>query len=142
MLGEEDLNPGGFHRWAGDTRMTSMMAPSMLLRRHSDDQVVLGSGGSNRIRSAILQVVLNLAEFAMPVEAAVDAPRLHFESGLLNLESGFAEDVIEGLRAAYDNVKCWPDANLFFGGAHTVARLGGHFQGAGDRRRGGVCVAV
>ena len=32
MLGEEDLNPGGFGRLTAGARMTSMMAPTLLLR--------------------------------------------------------------------------------------------------------------
>ena len=85
---------------------------------------------------------LNLVEFGMPVEAAVDSPRVHFESGLLNLEHGFAEDVLQALEREYERVKRWPEANLFFGGAHTVASRGGRFEGFGDRRRGGVCRTV
>jgi len=63
MLGEEDLNPEGFHRWPTAHRMTSMMAPTILLERDGRT-VATGSGGSNRIRTAILQVLLNLVEDA------------------------------------------------------------------------------
>src|SRR5204862_684660 len=54
MLGEEDLNPLGFHRLPPGRRVSSMMSPTLALR---DGEVVvgLGSAGSNRIRSAILQ---------------------------------------------------------------------------------------
>ncbi|NCF83641.1 MAG: Gamma-glutamyltranspeptidase, partial [Proteobacteria bacterium] len=62
MLGEEDLNPGGFQRWPEGHRMTSMMAPT-LLEWPDGDTVALGSGGSNRLRTAILQVLLNLIDF-------------------------------------------------------------------------------
>src|SRR6201999_3133153 len=57
MLGEEDLNPLGFHRIAPGRRVQSMMAPTVVLR---DGRIVLGLGsaGSNRIRSAILQTVV------------------------------------------------------------------------------------
>src|SRR4029077_14815975 len=53
MLGEEDLNPLGFHSILPCRRVPSMMAPTVVLR---DGEIVLGVGsaGSNRIRSAIL----------------------------------------------------------------------------------------
>jgi gamma-glutamyltranspeptidase/glutathione hydrolase len=85
MLGEEDINPRGFHRWPSDRRLASMMAPSVL--RFPDGRLAaLGSGGSNRLRTAILQVLSNLIDFAMPVQAAVKSPRLHHERGLARAE--------------------------------------------------------
>ncbi len=139
MLGEADLNPHGFHRWPCDTRMTSMMAPT--LARLPERTVALGSGGSNRLRTAILQVLVNLVDFAMPLEAAVSAPRLHFEDGVVNLEAGFDETAVAPLASHYA-IERWPDRNLFFGGVHAVARTGDRFHGAGDPRRGGVSRAV
>jgi len=63
MLGEEDLNPAGFQRWAPGTRMASMMAPTLI--QWGGRRAVLGSGGSNRIRSAILQVATNLVDLGI-----------------------------------------------------------------------------
>ena len=141
MLGEQDLNPGGFHRWPADTRMTSMMAPTLL--NFPDGRVAaLGSGGSNRIRSAILQVVSNLVDFGMDVEEAVTAPRIHLEDGHLSVEGGFETERLGELLAAYPSHHLWEDLNLFFGGAHTVVREGASRRGAGDPRRGGVCLVV
>ena len=51
MLGEEDLNPLGFHRHPPGRRMPSMMSPTVVLR-DGELEAGLGSGGSNRIRSA------------------------------------------------------------------------------------------
>jgi gamma-glutamyltranspeptidase/glutathione hydrolase len=141
MLGEQDLNPGGFHRWPTDTRMTSMMAPTLLI--FPDGRVAaLGSGGSNRIRSAILQVVSNLVDFGMDVEEAVTAPRIHLEDGHLSVEGGFETERLGELLAAYPSHHLWEELNLFFGGAHTVLREGASRRGAGDPRRGGVCLVV
>lgn len=141
MLGEEDLNPGGFHRWTPDQRMTSMMSPSML-QWPDGRTVALGSGGSNRIRSAILQVVSNLADFGMEVEDAVQAPRIHFEGGRLSVEGLFGGDVARQLAALHADIHVWEERNLFFGGVHAVEFDGRCFRGAGDGRRGGVCVVV
>ena len=105
----------------------------------------LGSGGSNRIRTAILQVLSNLIDFAMPVEEAVPAPRLHFEDGVLNIEGGFDPETCEKLRATLDpaprDVINWPPHNLFFGGVHAATRRAdGRWHAAGDPRRGGAAV--
>ena len=100
---------------------------------------MLGSAGSNRIRSAILQVIVNAIDHGMEAQAAVDAPRLHFEDGLV-----YAEPGIDGaaLEAAGRTLAWFRERNLFFGGCQAVERH--HetraFSGGGDPRRGGAVV--
>ena len=141
MLGEEDINPCGFHRWPLDQRMTSMMAPAIVLFKDGR-QVAIGSGGSNRIRSAILQVLLNLIDYRMPVEVAVNAPRVHLEGELLSIENGFKPDDLTDIMLEYSKHTVWPTQNLFFGGAHTVMNTAGTFSATGDPRRGGAAAIV
>lgn len=137
MLGEEDLNPDGFGRWRNNARMTSMMAPSLLRDYKRERDWVLGSGGSNRIRSAILQVLLNIMEFDMDVQTAVDSPRIHFENDSLNIEAGIDPLVCAELKNHWPKTHVWDERNLYFGGVHTVLSQNGHFDGVGDTRRGG-----
>lgn len=138
MLGEQDLNPGGFHNWRPGVRMASMMAPT-IVSMESGRLVALGSGGSNRIRSAILQVVQRLIDQDCSVAEAVNAPRLHIEGGEANLECGFPEEGAARVAGHFPQVRHWPERNLFFGGVHAVSReRGGSFEAAGDPRRGGV----
>jgi gamma-glutamyltranspeptidase / glutathione hydrolase len=133
MLGEEDLNPNGFNQWPFNQRMSSMMAPTMILR-DGKPQLVLGSGGSNRIRTAILQVISNILDFGMPLAAAVEAPRIHWENGVFHLEAP-----LEPPSLGTDRVVRWQQRNLFFGGVHAVGlEATGTLQGAGDPRRSGV----
>lgn len=140
MLGEEDLNPGGFHRWPENRRLASMMAPSLVLRAQGD-AIVTGSGGSNRIRSAILQVISNLLDFELSPDAAVSASRIHFEQDLLSLEPGIEGKVAESLRDEFPHQQHWREKSLFFGGAHSVCRRhDGTLLAAGDERRGGVAI--
>jgi gamma-glutamyltranspeptidase/glutathione hydrolase len=138
MLGEEDLNPLGFHRIVPGRRVPSMMAPTVVLR---DGEIVLGVGsaGSNRIRSAILQTVVRAVEQGMPVDAAIAAPRLHFEQGVVQAEPGIDEAALARLEAAGLTVARRPAINLFFGGVQAVARdpATGVLSGGGDPRRGG-----
>lgn len=136
MLGEADLNPGGFHRWPEGRRLTSMMAPSVA--RWPDGQLaVTGSGGSSRIRSAVLQVLVNLACCETSVEEAVLAPRLHVEDGHLSLEPGFDGGGMADLLAEWPRHQRWEAPSMFFGGAHTVRLDRGAVEAVGDPRRGG-----
>ncbi len=139
MLGEEDIAPQGLGHWPTDRRMTSMMAPTLAITADGRD-IALGSGGSNRIRSAILQTLLNLIDFKQPVKSAVSRPRLHYEDGLLSLEAGISKPTRERLVAEFPNQHAWANKNLFFGGVHAVQfeRPTRTYSGAGDPRRGGV----
>jgi gamma-glutamyltranspeptidase/glutathione hydrolase len=140
MLGEEDLNPEGFNRWPCDVRVSSMMAPTLAEdRRHL---IAIGSGGSNRLRTAILQTLCNLIDFAMPPAAAVNAPRIHFERGRLDIEPGLPAETVAALAADYPDHRSWASHNLFFGGTHTVCWDGRSFSGAGDPRRGGIFLRI
>lgn len=142
MLGEEDINPHGFNRWPLDRRIASMMSPTLVLLP-DNGIIATGSGGSNRIRSAILQVLINLIDFGSSVEEAVETSRIHFESGLLNLEGGIPAPTREQLVNEFDRCHCWKEKNLFFGGAHTVFLDGqGGLSGHGDSRRGGTSLLV
>jgi gamma-glutamyltranspeptidase/glutathione hydrolase len=140
MMGEQDLSPAGWFTHPPGRRLPSMMAPTIVL----DDgtpELVVGSAGSNRIRSAILQVIVNAIDHGMEAQAAVDAPRLHFEDGLV-----YAEPGIDGasLEAAGRSLAWFREPNLFFGGCQAVERH--HetraFSGGGDPRRGGAVVTA
>ena len=138
MLGEEDLNPQGFHRIPPGRRVSSMMSPTIALR---DGEIVLGLGsaGSNRIRSAILQTTVRVLEQEMDAEEAVVAGRLHFEAGTVQAEPGVDEASLDDLERRGVPVVRWKRKNLFFGGAQAVLRdpAGGGLSGGGDPRRGG-----
>ncbi|MEN8174984.1 MAG: gamma-glutamyltransferase [Pseudomonadota bacterium] len=138
MLGEEDLNVRGFHAWKAGKRVGSMMSPTLAMSPEGT-WYALGSGGSNRIRSAILQVLVNLIDFAMTPEQAVSRPRIHLEGEQLSMEQGMPDDTEEALSTRFPDLTPWPATNLFFGGVHSVQRLAnGTLSAAGDPRRGGV----
>jgi gamma-glutamyltranspeptidase/glutathione hydrolase len=141
MLGEIDLHPNGFHRLPSGARLTTMMSPVVVLRE-GEPVLAVGSGGSNRLRSAIMQVISNVIDFGMPLADAIDAPRVHFEADLLQVEGGILDSVVSELKRAGYRVNHWPGRNMFFGGAHAVAQQGGKLVAAGDRRRGGSVAVV
>ena len=137
MLGEEDLNPSGFHAWREGQRMTSMMCPC-IAESPEGTLTALGTGGSNRIRTAVLQVLLKALDLGRSLHQAVEAPRLHVEGGTASIESGYGAGALEALEARAERLAKWPRHNLFFGGVHAVARRAdGSFDAAGDPRRGG-----
>jgi gamma-glutamyltranspeptidase / glutathione hydrolase len=141
MLGEEDLNPQGFHRIPPGQRVSSMMSPTLALR---DGEVMLGLGsaGSNRIRSAILQVAVRSLQDGLDADAAVHAGRLHFEAGTVQAEPGVDEEALSDLERRGVPVVRWKRENLYFGGVQAVARDPdtGELSGGGDPRRGGAVV--
>jgi gamma-glutamyltranspeptidase/glutathione hydrolase len=104
----------------------------------------LGTGGSNRIRTAILQVAVALIDHGMRLEEAVEAPRLHVEKcGTVSFEPGLPEAAEAEFMALGEKAHAWPARNLFFGGVHSARRHGkGGVEGAGDPRRQGVALLV
>jgi gamma-glutamyltranspeptidase/glutathione hydrolase len=117
-----------------------MMCPT-IARLADGGCIALGSGGSNRIRSAVLQVLVNVLVFGQSPENAVDAPRLHLEGERLSIEAGFPVPSLDALKSAWPDHQAWPDRSIFFGGVHAVTRhKDGRLEGAGDPRRGGAVV--
>jgi gamma-glutamyltranspeptidase/glutathione hydrolase len=162
VMGEQDLNPLGFHRHPAGRRMPSMMAPTVVTRE-GEVELVLGSAGSNRIRSALLQTIVGVVDHGLTARAAVQAPRVHPEDGTLYAEPGIDLDALSERRVdphttadpgaapgsgpgtgpatvVPEQLVEFHDLNLFFGGVQAVLRRDRAIEGAGDPRRGGVAV--
>ncbi len=131
MMGEEDLHPDGFGSAVPGERIGSMMAPGILSMRGRS--VVLGSGGSERIRSTLTQLVRRLMARRSLVDS-VESARLHWDGEAMQAEPGWAPAVIDTLADRWP-LKLWTAPDLYFGGAHLAADDG---EVAGDPRRGGV----
>jgi gamma-glutamyltranspeptidase/glutathione hydrolase len=136
MLGEEDLNPGGFGTTPAGRRMTSMMSPTLLLRDGAP-LAALGAAGSNRLRSAILQTIVGVVDAGLDLPDAVRRPRVHPEGDGVDVEGGVPEACIASLAAAGHRLRRWGDMNLFFGGVSIAGQGPRGLTGAGDPRRGG-----
>lgn len=141
MLGESDLNPGGFGSLPPGVRMTSMMAPTLLLRG-DEPLAAVGSAGSNRLRSAILMVVAGMVDGGLGPADAVQRPRVHHEGGGLDVEGGVPEGAVTALEAAGFDLRLWDESNLYFGGVSAVGVTGRGLEAAGDPRRGGGAAGV
>jgi gamma-glutamyltranspeptidase/glutathione hydrolase len=137
VMGEQDLNPHGFHSYPAGRRMPSMMAPSVVMY-DGEVELVLGSAGSNRIRSALLQTIVGAVDHGLSARDAVEAPRVHLEDGLVYAEPGIDVELLGTDR----DVVVFGSRNLFFGGVQAVQRRRELVNGAGDPRRGGVAVSA
>jgi len=140
MMGEQDLSPVGFHHAPPGRRMPSMMSPT-IVTNDGRVEIALGSSGSNRIRSALLQTIVGVLDHGLDAAAAVAAPRVHFESGVVYSEPGVPLDLLD---ADAHEIHAFRAPNMFFGGVQAVCRdpATGALTGAGDPRRGGVAVTT
>jgi gamma-glutamyltranspeptidase/glutathione hydrolase len=93
--------------------------------------LVLGSPGGPRIISSVLQTLLNVVDFGMNVQEAVDAPRIHHQwlPDTLYLEGrGFSAATFASLRAMGHNTAVgglWSDVQAVMIDPVTGERLGG-----------------
>jgi gamma-glutamyltranspeptidase/glutathione hydrolase len=134
-LGELELNRRGVHGWPPGRRLPSNMAPTVA-RGPSGERLAVGSPGSDRITTAILQTLLAHLRLGLPLGEAVAHPRLHValeeagpralhEPGLPVAELGMPRTEM-------------PLHAMMFGGV-AAARLGpeGRLEAAADPRRAG-----
>lgn len=135
MLGEAALVPEGFHSWKPNTRLSSMMAPTIVLNEKKQPEMVLGTGGASRIPFAISQVLRLLIDYQLDVATAVNSPRVHLGYNTFHVEAGF--ETHPPIAHFPQQVKIWQQQSLFFGGVHTLKRNGNHWTAAGDLRRSG-----
>ncbi len=148
FLGEEDINPGGFHRRPAGSPMTTMMTPTVVLR---DGQPVLvaGTGGANRIRSIVFLAVLARIGHGRSLPESTDAARWHVEGEHVWFEDvDLPDGTAESMLRTWPSISVFEERNMFFGGANLAAREI-HAPGAvpdvvgwGDNRRGGRAVST
>jgi gamma-glutamyltranspeptidase/glutathione hydrolase len=134
MLGESDLVRGTLE--PGE-RMASMMSPLLALDE-AGPALAGGAAGGTRLRSALVQVVAGILDEGLAPDEAVSRPRLHPVDGLVNLEPGLGEDVLQALEQLGVEVREWPDRHHYFGGVSVVTRTGA----AGDPRRSGSALTL
>ncbi len=141
MLGEEDLNPAGFHAIPPGLRIGSMMSPTVV-RREDGTLLAMGTGGSERIRSALLGVLLRTVDLGMSAAESIVAPRFHVKGSTLQLEPGWPTEVVESFGLDL-NVNVWARPEVYFGGVQAVMRRpDGSVQAVGDPRRHGTTAIV
>ncbi len=138
MLGEAALLPNGYFSWKENTRLYSLMSPTIVVHPEKGVDIITGTGGAGRIPGAVFQVLHYLMDYGWKVEKAVHAPRMHLNGNTLNLEPGF-----DSIPSNIDTeISEWKESHMFFGGVHTITLNNGELDGIGDERRYGVVKLV
>jgi gamma-glutamyltranspeptidase / glutathione hydrolase len=141
MLGEYNVVETGPLPGPG-RRLTSLMAPSIALE-DGRPRLVLGSAGSLRLFSAIMQTALNVLARGLGVAEAIERPRVYLGEDVVHCEGGTPEEELDRLEGLGYPVTGWRRRNLFFGGVAGVElRANGMLAAAGDPRRGGHGIVV
>lgn len=136
MLGEPSLLPGGLFSWTPDTRLSSMMAPTLVSNADEQDWVVMGTGGAGRIPFVLGQAIGYYVAMGMPWEEAMSRSRVHRDRDTLHLEQGWPEAIPGDIFTA--PVNRWRQRSMFFGGIHAVRKTARAMDAVGDARRWGV----
>jgi len=115
-------------------RPLSAMTPTIVLRG-GKLFMVLGSPGGSRIITSLLEVFLNVVDFGMNVQEAVDAPRFHHQwlPDKLTLERGFSPDTVTLLKTRGHDVDYAP--GIVMSCVEAIVSQGGWLQGGADGRR-------
>jgi len=134
-----DPHPGHVLSIAPGKRMTSSMAPTILLR---DGRPVLALGlpGGMRIFASVLQAIVNVVDHGMSLQEAVEAPRVWTQGQELEVESAVGDDVRAGLAARGHHVVAVPHVA---GGMGAIAfEADGTLTGASCWRADGTPVGL
>jgi len=114
-------------------RPLSSMTPTIVLK---DGKLFMTAGapGGSRISTAVLQVILNVLDFGMNVQDAIDAPRVHhqWQPDKLSLERGISPDTVALLKSRGYEVDYAPGVVL--AQVAAIVSDGGWLQGGSDGR--------
>jgi gamma-glutamyltranspeptidase / glutathione hydrolase len=117
-------------------RPLSSMVPTIILK-NGKPFLVLGAPGGSRIITAVLQVILNVIDFDMNVQDAIDFPRIHhqWKPDRLDFERGISPDTLALLKkAGYPIEEAKP---VVIARVEGILIDGGWLQGGHDERGAG-----
>ena len=114
-------------------RPLSSMTPTILLKDGKLFMTV-GAPGGSRISTAVLQVILNVVDFGMNVQDAIDAPRVHHQwmPDRLSLERAISPDTVDLLKSRGYDVDY--NAGVVLAQTAAIVSDGGWLQGGSDGR--------
>ena len=114
-------------------RMLSNMTPTILVK-DGRAALVVGAAGGRKIPGTVLQIVLDVVDFGMNVQEAIDAPRINHQwlPDVIQYEAfGLSADTAEALRARGHQVEEFRAVAR----AHAIAWRDGMLEGGSDRRQ-------
>jgi gamma-glutamyltranspeptidase/glutathione hydrolase len=121
-----------------------MMAPVQVFRDGAF-RLSVGTPGSYGIPQTQSQMLLNVLEFEMNVQEAIEAPRVRvYRDRLVAVEGRVGEDVRAGLAARGHQVNALDDWSWVVGGGQGIARdpESGALMAGADPRRDGYALAI
>jgi gamma-glutamyltranspeptidase/glutathione hydrolase len=134
-----DPHPGTPASVAPGKRVTSSMAPTIVLR-DSRPAWALGLPGGVRIFTSVLQAVVNLIDHRMPLQEAVEAPRIWSQGQELEVEQDIPAAVRDALAARGHRVVA---VRAVAGGMNAIAfAADGTLEGAACWRADGTPIGV
>jgi gamma-glutamyltranspeptidase/glutathione hydrolase len=123
-------------------RSLSSMTPTIVLRE-GKPFLVLGARGGSRITTAVAQIIINVIDFGMNIQEAVEVPRVHHQwlpDELLYEPGGLSQDVINNLTRMGYVVKDIGEPLLGRAQALMFDATSGFFYGGPDPREEGVAL--
>jgi gamma-glutamyltranspeptidase/glutathione hydrolase len=119
-------------------RPVSSMTPT-IVTRDGKLFLMLGAPGGSRIINGVLQVILNVEDFHMNVQDAVDWPRFHHQwmPDILYVEKGISPDTVALLRAMGHEVSPLESTSPVVARVEAILNEGGWLRGATDPRGNG-----
>ena len=116
-------------------RMLSSMTPT-IVEKNNDLHMVLGTPGGSTIITSVLQTILNVHEFKMTMQQAVNAPRFHHQwlpDVILFETTGFDKKVTD--KVAADGYKTYFDSSRITSKVEGILILDdGRIEGGADKR--------
>jgi len=143
-MADFSFEEGSVNSVQGGKRPLSSMSPSIVLK-DGKPVLALGTPGGTRIITALTQILINVLDFGMSIDEAIEAPRFHCYStggkaAALNVESRIPEATREALERLGHEVKIRGAYDKYFGGAQGILiSKDGLLIGGADSRRDGAC---
>jgi gamma-glutamyltranspeptidase/glutathione hydrolase len=144
MLKWTDLHPQSPNRLRPGRKAGTMMSPTQLFRE-GVFAMSIGTPGSYGILQTTPQMILNVLEFGLNIQEAIEAPRLRvYRNRLVDAEARITGDVLAELSRRGHQINVLDDWSWVVGGGQGIVRdpESGAFMGGADPRRDGYAIGI
>lgn len=139
-MGVFDPRPGRAGSIAPGKSRFSSICPTMVFANDTP-RLVIGAPGGTQIAMGVLQAILNVLDFDMPMDRAVSVPRFSSTSDLIDISNRIPDYTVEPLRAAGYQVER-SALTFHFAAVHGIRIDAGQLSGGADPGHDGVALGV
>ena len=139
-------NPDSVNAPEPGKRPLSSMSPTIVIDPEGRPFMTLGAAGAMRIITAVTQIIMNVVDFGMTMDGAIEQPRIfnsasNGKANKLMIEQGISEEVVKALQEMGHEVDVQPFTG-YFGTAQGILfdHVNNRMDGGADSRRLGVPV--